>query len=377
MKKPRLRISAINCNSMNVSTLGTKNSRTYLKVEGITGKKSDVILMSDLRLKDKGEDIKKLMGMTRNGSYKLYFNSSKESRGVGIAIKRNIKHEIVNRYVGEGDENVLLLDIMIKENRLTLGVVYGPNNTNVEFFNNIERRINLWGNKCIIGGDFNTVISQVNGNLNLDREGEGRIPNIQNSRVINRWIDENFLVDPFRVLYPEQKEILYLSFRRNVEEGIRRFNKARLDFFLISPELIDWVGNVKYEERLGSDFDHKEVTMQLGDVKRIGKITIGDGILEDPIVEDISCWAVYDSIANHLLVKDNDLVNNLVQVKILTVGKELINRREIIHGSSQEISELRDINVNNIQVVRDRLPDIDELLGRDFHVTIVDSMKLL
>ncbi len=186
MKKPRLRISAINGNSMNVSTLGTKNSRTYLKVEGITGKKSDVILMSDLRLKDKGEDIKKLMGMTRNGSYKLYFNSSKESRGVGIAIKRNIKHEIVNRYVGEGDENLLLLDITIKENRLTLGVVYGPNNTNVEFFNNIERRINLWGNKCIIGGDFNTVISQVNGNQNLDREGEGRIPNIQNSRVINR-----------------------------------------------------------------------------------------------------------------------------------------------------------------------------------------------
>ncbi len=92
------------------------------------------------------------MGLTRNGSYKVYFNSSKESRGVGIAIKRNIKHEIVNRFVGNADENVLLLDIILKGVRLTLGVIYGPNNTDREFFHSIERQIVAWGNKCIIGG---------------------------------------------------------------------------------------------------------------------------------------------------------------------------------------------------------------------------------
>ncbi len=72
----------------------------------------------------------------------------------------------------------------------------------------------MWGNKCIIGGDFNTIICQTNGNANLDGEGEGRIPNLQNSKVINKWIDDNLLVDPFRVLYPELKEISYLSFRK-------------------------------------------------------------------------------------------------------------------------------------------------------------------
>ncbi len=74
---------------------------------------------------------------------------------------------------------------------------------------------------------------------------------------------------------------------------------TRLGFFIlrrkkyhicrsISPDLIDWVGKVKYEDRLGSDFDHKEVTLQLGTENRIGKITIGDGILDESTVTDIS-----------------------------------------------------------------------------------------
>jgi exonuclease III len=87
IKNINLSVSAINCNSLNVSTLGTRNSKTYLKIEAVTSKRADVILMSDIRIKDKGENIKKLMGLTRNGSYKMYFNSNKESRGVAIAVK--------------------------------------------------------------------------------------------------------------------------------------------------------------------------------------------------------------------------------------------------------------------------------------------------
>jgi hypothetical protein len=60
-------LSAINCNSMNVSTLGNRNSKTYLKIEGVTGKKSDIILLSDIRAKNKGEELKKMFGLTRKG----------------------------------------------------------------------------------------------------------------------------------------------------------------------------------------------------------------------------------------------------------------------------------------------------------------------
>ncbi len=76
---------------VNVSTLGNKNAKTYVKIEGITSKQADIIFISDVRAKQKGKDIEKLMGLNRNGCYKLYLNSTKEARGVGIAIKRSRK----------------------------------------------------------------------------------------------------------------------------------------------------------------------------------------------------------------------------------------------------------------------------------------------
>jgi exonuclease III len=124
--------SAINVNSMNVSTLGSSNAKTYLKIEGITRRRPDVILLSDVRAKDKGVELKKLMGLTRNGCYKLYLNSSKESRGVGIAIKRSIAHEIYSTII-DNAENYILLDVKLKGRRVTIGCVYGPNENNPEF----------------------------------------------------------------------------------------------------------------------------------------------------------------------------------------------------------------------------------------------------
>jgi exonuclease III len=234
---------------MNVSTLGNRNAKTYLKIEGVTGKRADVILIVDIRAKNKGDELKRMFGLTRNGSYKLYLNSSKESRGVGIAIKRNIYHDIRRIYNGTGDENVLLFDVIIKNVRLTIGTVYGPNNNDVEFYNGIRRQIVNWGNRCIIGGDFNTILSTERGTRNLDREGGDRVPNRQNSNVLNDWIRDNFLVDPFRTLYPEMREFSYIPFRDRGRDGRADivYGKTRLDFFLISPDVLGSVKSVTYE----------------------------------------------------------------------------------------------------------------------------------
>ncbi len=125
----KLDFGSINVNSFNVSTLGTRNSKSYLKVEGVTFAKHDIIFLCDCRLKDKTNDIKKLFGLNRNASYKLYTNSDRESRGVAIAIKRNIVHEIVDTYLSN-DQNILLCKVKIKNCTLTMGSVYGPNENN-------------------------------------------------------------------------------------------------------------------------------------------------------------------------------------------------------------------------------------------------------
>ena len=42
-----LTITSININSFNVSTMGGEIDKTYIKIEGITGKRSDVIFIID------------------------------------------------------------------------------------------------------------------------------------------------------------------------------------------------------------------------------------------------------------------------------------------------------------------------------------------
>jgi exonuclease III len=353
---------------MNVSTLGNRNSKTYLKIEGVTGKKSDIILLSDIRAKDKGEELKKIFGLTRNGSYKLYINSNKESRGVGIAIKRSIYHDIKRVYNGTGDDNVILIDVVIKNVRLTVGTVYGPNRNDVDFFRRIRRQIEFWGNKCIIGGDFNTILCRDMGIGNIDREGGDRVPNRQNSNEINGWIGQNFLIDPFRALYPEVKEYSYILFRtRGGHDGIDgAYGKTRLDFFLVSMEVLGAVDNVTYEDRIGADFDHKEVRMVIGKKKENGKVVRKDSTLEDGMVIDNGIVAVYESIRNHLVTVDDRLTEQLTQLDILLREKETVLRLYDRRGLREEMGDrIERINAN-IDVVKGRLPGIDELLDRNF-----------
>jgi ribosomal protein S17 len=107
-----LRVCAINVNMFNVSTLGQRASKTHVKTEGITHKQHDIIFISDCRMGNRGMDIDRMMGLNRNRSYKLYKNSTKDSRGVAIAIRRNLAHSIIARY-DDLEENILLLKISI------------------------------------------------------------------------------------------------------------------------------------------------------------------------------------------------------------------------------------------------------------------------
>ena len=214
IKKLRLEFGCINTNSMNVSTLGTRNSKSFLKVEGVTSFKHDVIILCDIRMKDKEMEIKRMFGLNKNACYKLYCNSSQESRGVAIAIKSRIAHDILETFKSV-DNNILLLKIRLNGVLCTLGAIYGPNENNPEFYLNLKDKVNSWNLPFILGGDFNTILDQSPVEFNLDRVGDARVPNVRNAAVLNNWIAEGNCFDPFRSLYPEQKEISYIPFRNN------------------------------------------------------------------------------------------------------------------------------------------------------------------
>jgi hypothetical protein len=158
----------------------------------------------------------------------------------------------------------------------------------------------------------------------LDRLGVGRIPNKVNGEFINEWIAEGGSVEPFWALYPEEREVSYVSYRGAGDiNGAREFNKSRLDFFLIHPDILGLIHSVVYEDRLSMDFDHKGVTLTLGTKSSAGKMAVFDDMLSDPVAEYIGKLAIYECLATHLAVGDWELTRDVAQLDILIRGLEL------------------------------------------------------
>ncbi len=281
------------------------------------------------------EEVRKLFNLTMNGSYKLYVNSTRDSRGVGVAIKQSISHEIKNIVLDNIDENYILLDVIIKGKRIVLGSVYGPNGNNVNFYNKLRRDIERLGQSFIIGGDYNTILCNELGEGNVDRKGDGRVPNPYNSRIINQWIAEGFAFDPFRVMYPLQREVSHVPFRSvRDDRGEIKYVKNRLDFFLTNQNVLENTAKVVYEDRLGADFDRKEVVLHLGKKIKGCKITIFDSTLKDLLSDTVDILAVYEMLCSHLLIPDRVLDNNVKQLDILIREKELIHHVLRIRGEN-------------------------------------------
>jgi hypothetical protein len=86
-----LTVSAINCNSLNNS--GKIKKMQNLKIYGVTALKTEIILLSDIRLSNKNliscaDELSKLSNTNIHGQYDFVYNSTKNSRGTGILIKK-------------------------------------------------------------------------------------------------------------------------------------------------------------------------------------------------------------------------------------------------------------------------------------------------
>ena len=82
-------------------------------------------------------------------------------------------------------------------------------------------------------------------------------------------------------------------------------------FFLIHKDLIGFVKRVRYEDRIGYDFDHKMVTLQLGGMsfKPIEKVY--NSTLEHFLAEKLGTFEIYDTLNNHSVPINQDLSRQL------------------------------------------------------------------
>ncbi len=257
---PGIKISAINVKSLNISThRKTVECRTLSKLKAITQWRSDIILMSECKLGKNGKRIIQ-QELEDLGYNRMIANSTKKKkkkakRGVVIAIRDGFDMDILQQYKDTA-ENYLLLQCMIDKTEMLVGVVYGPNENDRKFFSNLKRKVEDINLPTILGGDFNTVVDE---NLDLV-ENRASFPNYQNSEILRDWLEYGNFCDPYRAIHPRGKAMSF-GFRKP-----HKNRKSRLDFFVISQDLLDGVKFVKYKyvDKPDCGFDHAEVRLSLG-----------------------------------------------------------------------------------------------------------------
>ena len=129
--------------------------------------------------------------------YQCFFRSyCTNSRGVAILVNNNFDFKpLVEK--GDVDGNYLLLKPRIEGHEVLICTVYGPNNDNPLFFENVQKHIDdMQCSNIIWCGDFNLVLNPVLDYYNYK--------NVNNPKARDKVLElmENYgYVDPFRQLH--------------------------------------------------------------------------------------------------------------------------------------------------------------------------------
>ena len=368
---PKISVSILNCNSLNMASA---NKQTRIrKFYGIVKLKTDIIMLSDIRMCNKGgvsdlQFISSILAVNPYCAYRMYHQSRSNSRGVGILIKKSLNFSCTGEERDQAADNYLLLRATVCNTTVILGSIYGPNETNPNFFVNLKNAILRLGNHpCILGGDWNATYSCLPIASNIDVINMQALPNITNSKKIKEMCLELGLTDPYRALYPNKIEFSFAPW------GNTRTNRSRLDYFVISNNIIPLVNECCIKPSVQSRlFDHKAVTLDFSAPKPVStRPSITNKILRDPDTDKVVELASYDCYCTN--IEGHDAVKNAA-ARLIGRGFELLKeagpdpaflpyahatlrdmdeRAQLMDQLDNIMVELRELQLDNLPMVID------------------------
>ena len=215
-------------------------------------KKASIYCLQDTHLIESDNNII----YTQWGFDHILTPGSTESRGVLNLFNNNFDFTL-GRVKKDDVGNLLISDIEINDKiTITLVNIYGPNRDSPEFYNQLYNICEEMESEFIIFcGDWNLVQDYNQDCYNY------KANNNQNSKSIVDKIKNDFnLVDPWRIYNPSLKA--YTWHRKNPVK------QARLDFFLISQELMSLVKGVKILPGYRTDHSYIELEIQITNFKK-------------------------------------------------------------------------------------------------------------
>ena len=208
----------------------------------------------------------------------MFSHGSAASRGVCIIIK-SVPNLNVEKIYAITEGRVIIVKVIIKLKTYFVVNIYAPNNINERkvFFINLlstMKKLNIGQMQSIvIGGDFNTPLE------NQDKTGASPLnPDVISS--INDLYNYFNLIDIWRFLHPD---ILQYTWHR-----MRPLSQSRIDYFLISNNVVDSISNCGIQYGVRSD--HSAVNLNIKQTSQRGP----------------GFWKF-----NSLLLKDNIYLNKL------------------------------------------------------------------
>lgn len=203
--------------------------------------------------------------------YNIYFASyTTNSRGVAILVNNNVEYKLLNIFKDAGG-NYVFIHVSMFEKEFLIGSVYGPNDDNPDFYENLEAVIlqsNQFDN-IILGGDWNLVMD-----FDLDCFNYVRRNNPEASKQLVELSNNLNLLDIFREMYPEV--------RRYTWRRANPIQQSRLDYFLISDLLSPSVSKVDISPGYRTDHSLVIITLEFEkDEKRINFWKFNTSLLKD------------------------------------------------------------------------------------------------
>ena len=220
--------------------------------------------------------------------------------------------------------------------------IYGPNEDDPEFFNNILEFINEQeANHIIIGGDLNVILDP-----ELDRKGPKKCKISKAASLLNAYMNERGFQDMWRILHPD---IFRFMWRRK-----QPLVMSRLDYFLCAIHTANLINNC--EILPGFLSDHSMVILELNTVEQIpgrGFWKLNNSFLkEKDYVEQVNEILDYAEMRYKKLdpslkweSTQMDVAEFLLQYSQLCTKEKKIHKKDLLHCLNQLEKKLSCINL--------------------------------
>lgn len=154
-------------------------------------------------------------------------------------IHKSVPFQVNNTIPDAAGRYLVVQGTLLQEN-INLISIYGPNDDNPSFFENLFLLIASLPGTALIAEDFNCTLDP-----KLDRSSGVDTSHAHSRKKIQRFITELNLCDPWRVQNPAKKEFSCFSSSFKTH--------SRIDYFLVSRSLLPNISGCHYDSMVLSD----------------------------------------------------------------------------------------------------------------------------